>query len=167
MANAIQLIIHTNFLLIIYFFFIIQYSIKPQRLINCQLTDYVIFLKLYLLSISNPGQWPCHKCSYTCTVNTGLCILAQLSMCLRGTCRMTQKTFFLHLLDLLWCCVIITPLTVLGWRGMWDLLDQVTSTANNFNLDRTFLCFRFSRMILNLPKFQTKCIQQKSPLGLL
>jgi len=27
--------------------------------------------------------------------------------------------------DLLWSCIIITPLTVLGWRGLWDLLDQV------------------------------------------
>ena len=165
MANAIKLIIHTNFLLIIFCLFFFYNSMKPQGL----LTDYMIFLKLYLLFISIPCPCsPGHKCSYTCTVNTVLCMLAQVSMCLtQGTCRMTQKTFFLHLIDLLWCCVIITPLTVLGWRGMWDLLDQVTITAINFNLDITFPCFRFSRMILNLLKFQTKCFQQKSPLGLL
>jgi len=31
----------------------------------------------------------------------------------------------LHLVDLLWSSLVITPLTVLGWRGLWDLLDQV------------------------------------------
>jgi len=38
---------------------------------------------------------------------------------------MPSQTILLLLLDLLWSCLVITPLTVLGWRGMWDLLDQV------------------------------------------
>ena len=63
---------------------------------------------------------------------------------------MTGRSPLLHLVDLLWSCIIITPLTVLGWRGLWDLLDQVIIITIQFTLHSVFHCFRSFLMILQL-----------------
>ena len=63
---------------------------------------------------------------------------------------MPGRTPLLHLVDLIWSCIIITPLTVLGWRGFWDLLDQVIIIITQFTLYTVFHCFRCFLMILQL-----------------
>ena len=64
---------------------------------------------------------------------------------------LSHKTILLHLSDLLWSCVIITPLAVLGWRGMWDLLDQVISISK-FSSFLMFFSLSFFQVFPNDPE---------------